>query len=198
MKINLKRKMPNAKFARPKTQLIVSLTLLLLAVFFTALTASAQRRDHLTEQEGELVRESQELDRRIDVMTKAIERRFLILDGRQSDLKDSEKWGEPKGSKADLLFDISKILQSSIDNIEYVAEKDVANKLFPKAVHTLADACRKYVPRLEAYKSRFREKMEEAALLTSLDYCSQVIEASSKVPKEAPKEEKKKKSSKDD
>jgi hypothetical protein len=115
----------------------------------------------------------------------------------RSKLKDPEKWGEPKGSKAELLFDISKILLSAIDNIEYVAEKDAANRLLPKSMHTLADASRKYLPQLEAYKSRLNDKMEQAAILTSIDYCNQIIEASAKVPKEAPKEEKKKKSSKD-
>lgn len=196
MNINSKRKMRNAKFARSKT-LIFSLTLLLTA-YCSLLTVNAQRRDYLTEQEGELVREAQELDRRVDILTKAIDRRFLILNGRQAELKDIEKWGEPKGTKAELLFDISKILLSAIDNIEYVAEKDAANKLFPKSMHNLADASRKYLPQLETYKSRLMEKMEQAAILTSIDYCNQIIEASAKVPKEAPKEEKKKKSSKDE
>jgi hypothetical protein len=187
--------MRNAGFARSKT-LIFSLTLLLTA-YCSLLTANAQRRDYLTEQEGDLVREAQELDRRIDILTKAIDRRFLILDNRRAELKDPEKWGEPKGTKAELLFDISKILLSAIDNIEYVAEKDAANKILPKSIHHLADASRKYLPLLEAYKSRVADKMEQAAILTSIDYCRQIIEASAKVPKEAPKEEKKKKSSKD-
>lgn len=196
MKINSKRKMQNARFIRSKT-LIFSLTLLLTA-YCSLLNVNAQRRDYLTEQEGDLVREAQELDLRISILTKAIDRRFLILENRQAELKDVEKWGEPKGTKAELLFDISKILLSAIDNIEYVAEKDAANKLLPKSVHNLADASRKYLPQLEAYKSRVTEKMEQAAILTSIDYCNQIIEASTKVPKEAPKEEKKKKSSKDE
>ena len=196
MKINAERKMQNANFSRSKT-LIVFLTLLL-AAYCSVLCVNAQRRDFLTEQEGELVREAQELDRRTDILTKAIDRRFLILSGRQAELKDIEKWGEPKGTKAELLFDVSKILLSAIDNIEYVAEKDANNKLFPKSIHALADASRKYLPQLEAYKSQLKDKMEQAAILTSIDYCNQIIEASSKVRKEAPKEEKKKKSSSKD
>ena len=144
------------------------------------------------------MREAQQLDLRIEVLTKAINRRFLILNGKQAELKEVEKWGEPKGTKADLLFDVSKILLSAIDNIEYVAEKDANNKLFPKSIHSLADASRKYLPQLETYKSQLKDKMEQAAILTSIDYCNQIIEASAKVSKEAPKEEKKKKSSKDD
>lgn len=196
MKINLKRKMPNAGFAFSKT-LIVSLTLLFTA-YCSLVSVNAQRRDYLTEQEADLVREAQTLDLRTEVLIKAINRRFLILNGRQAELKDIEKWGEPKGTKADLLFDVSKILLSAIDNIEYVAEKDASNKLFPKSVHNLAEASRKFLPQLETFKSQFREKMEQAAILNSIESCSQIIEASGKVPKEAPKEEKKKKSAKDD
>jgi hypothetical protein len=197
MNINSKRQMQNAKFTLAKT-LIFSLTLLL-AAYCSLLSASAQqRRDYLTEQEADLVREAQQLDLRIDIFNKAVERRFLLLNGRQAELKDVEKWGEPKGTKAQLLYDVSKILLSAIDNIEYVAEKDAKNALFPKAIHKLADASRKFLPQLEAYKSQSSDKMEQAAILTSIDYCNQIIEASAKVPKDVPKEEKKKKSSKDD
>ncbi|HEX8737985.1 MAG TPA: hypothetical protein VF721_21815 [Pyrinomonadaceae bacterium] len=197
MKINLKRKMQNAKFFSPKT-LVISLALLLAAYCSLVSVNAQQRRDYLTEQEADLVREAQQLDLRIDILNKAVERRFLILNGRQAELKDVEKWGTPKGTPANLLYDVSKILLSAIDNIEYVAEKDAKNTLFPKAIHKLADASRKFLPQLEAYKSRFQDKMEQAAILTSIDYCNQIIEASARVPKDAPKEEKKKKSSKDD
>jgi hypothetical protein len=186
--------MQNIKFTRSKKTLVFCLTLLLTA-YCSLLTAEAQRRDHLTEQEGDLVREAQELDRRIDILAKAIDRRVLVLNGRQAELKDIEKWGEPKGTKAQLLHDISRILLSAIDNIEYVAEKDAANKLFPKSIHSLADTSRKLLPQLETYRGQSTDKMEQAAILTAIDYCNQIIEASTKVPKEAPKEEKKKKSS---
>ncbi|MDQ3798007.1 MAG: hypothetical protein M3384_01020 [Acidobacteriota bacterium] len=186
--------MQNIKFTRPKKTLVICLSLLL-TVFCSLLTANAQRRDHLTEQEGDLIREAQELDRRIDVLTKAIDRRVMVLNGRQAELKDVEKWGEPKGTKAQLLHDISRILLSAIDNIEYVAEKDAANKLFPKSIHNLAATSRKLLPQLETYRGQSTDKMEQAAILTAIDYCNQIIEASTKVPKEAPKEEKKKKSS---
>lgn len=177
------------------SRLVLSCLALLL---FSTFSHAQQRRDYLTEQEAELVREAQQIDFRMQVMVKAIDRRILILNNRQSELKNVETWGEPKGTKAQLLYDISKILLSAIDNIEYIAEKDANNKLFPKSMNILADASRKYLPQLEIYKSQLTEKMEQAAILTSIDYCNQIIEASAKVPKEAPKEEKKKKSSKDD
>jgi len=45
-------------------------------------SVSAQSRDHLTDQETELVRFYQELDKRIEVFIKAIDRRFAILRSR--------------------------------------------------------------------------------------------------------------------
>lgn len=197
MKINSKLKMQKAKFVRPTT-LIVSLALLFIA-YCSMLDASAQqRRDYLTELEADQVREAQELDRRTEVLTKAIDRRFEILNGKTLSRTDVEKFGEPKGTKAQLLHDISRILLSAIDNMEYVAEKDANNKLFHKSINTLADASRKYLSQLEIYKTQLTDKMEQAAILNSIDYCQQIIEASAKVPKDLPKEEKKKKSSKND
>lgn len=175
----------------------IKIFLTLFVIFCGCLSAQAQRRDHLTEPEADIIREAQELDLRTGVFVKAVERRMTILNGGALSQKEIEKYGEPKGTKAQLLYDISKILLSAIDNVEYVAEKDAKNPLFGKSVHMLADASRKFLPQLEKYKAQMAEKMEQAAILTSIDYCQQIIEASAKVPKEVPKEEKKKKS-KDD
>jgi hypothetical protein len=198
--MNSKLKIQTSKSIRQSKAFFVSLTTLLVFTLCSALALHAhqpqqqQRRDYLTEQEADLVREAQELDLRIGVFIKAIERRFLVIDGREADLKDVEKWGQPKGAKAQLLYDVSKILQSAIDNIDDVAARDAKNKLIPKAVHSLADAGRRFQTLLEVHKSRATDnKMEQAAILTSLDYIQQIIEASTKVPREAPKEEKKKK-----
>jgi hypothetical protein len=195
--MNSKFKIQTSKSIRQSKAFFVSLTTLLVFTLCSALAVHAhqqQRRDYLTEQEADLVREAQELDLRVGVFIKAIERRFLVIDGREADLKDVEKWGQPKGAKAQLLYDVSKILQSAIDNIDDVAARDAKNKLIPKAVHSLADAGRRFQTLLEVHKSRATDnKMEQAAILTSLDYIQQIIEASTKVPREAPKEEKKKK-----
>jgi hypothetical protein len=172
---------------------------ILIAISLLVLPSShAQRRDFLTELEADQVREAQEIDKRMDVFIKAIERRMWLLNGNQLSQKDAEKFGTPGGTRAQLLNDISRILLSAIDNLEYIAEKDAQNKLFPKSVHLLAEASRRFLPQLETYRSQYTEKMEQGAILTSIDYLNQIIEASAKVPREAPKEEKKKKSSRDD
>src|SRR5712691_6965808 len=77
--------------------------------------AAAQTRDHLTDPETELIRFHQELDKRIEVFIKAIDRRFAIINGTTQPatkklMKDEPDWGEaPKGTRAQLLGDIAGI-----------------------------------------------------------------------------------------
>ncbi len=159
---------------------------------------SAQRRDHLTEMETELVREFQEIDKRTEVLVKAIDRRFLVLNavnvGNDKQFKkDSEKWGDlPTGTRRELLLDIERILQEAIDNIDNVAERNIKSELFPRSVHILADASKKFLPQLKSQLDKTNTDMEKGAILGSTEFCNQIIEASAKVQKVA-KEEKKKK-----
>lgn len=161
-------------------------------------SVSAQRRDHLTEMETELVREFQEIDARTEILVKAIDRRFLVLNAVNVEAdkqfkKDSEKWGElPTGTRRELLLDIEKILQEAIDNIDNVAERNIKSELFPKSVHNLADAAKKFLPQLKSQLDKTNTDMEKGAILGSIEFCNQIIEASAKVSKPS-KEEKKKK-----
>ena len=155
------------------------------ALFFPA-SAEAQRRDYLTEAEIELVRDNQEIDLRIDVLTKAIDRRFNVINNKP--VKESEKWGEaPKGTRLQLLTDIEKLLGKAIDDLNQVAERNRENKLFPKAVHKLADACTQYQPQFKSMLDAVKDEKERGTLLGSVESCSQVLEAAADLPKETPK-----------
>src|SRR5262245_34566777 len=102
----------------------------ILLVFSLALSAvviaqaATQKRDHLTQQEVDLVKEAQMLDKRIDGFIKAAERRLMVINGSANAAanakqlkKDSERWGElPTGSRAELVFDIARILDEAITN----------------------------------------------------------------------------------
>src|SRR5690349_10800768 len=127
------------------------LAILAFAVLFS--TAIGQRRDFVTEQEGELIREAQEIDLRIEALTKFIDRRLAAanIPGNtwSPPKKNSELWGpEPTGSRSELLSDIKRLLQKSIDDIDDIASRtstaiegnEVGGKLFPKAVRNLAAA----------------------------------------------------------
>ncbi len=168
-----------------------------LTLIFPALT-NAQRRDYLTNEEVELVRDAQEIDLRVGILTKAIDRRFLVLNNDTSQAKrvekDMEKWGElPKGSRSLLLWDIERILQKSIDDIDDVAaHSKMDEKLFPKAMFALTDSCQSYIPKLKTLYDSATDEKEKGSILGAIDNCNQIIEASAKVPKIDPKESKKK------
>src|SRR6185503_15506171 len=110
--------------------MITRTLLALLCALFVSHAATPQKRDHLTEQEVDLVKEAQALDKRIDVFIKAAERRLMVINGSSAAnakqlKKDSERWGElPTGSRAELVSDIARILDEAITNIDDVSARD--------------------------------------------------------------------------
>ncbi len=173
-----------------------------LLVFF-ADYAAAQRRDFMTDAEIELIRDNQEIDLRINVLTKMIDRRFAALNivAGGSPAKESEKWGpNPTGTRIDLLFDIKLILQKAIDDIDDVAAHGEnalelnrkSGKLFPKAVRELSAAASRFKPVFETQLTKTKDEKEKGVLLDSIEFCTQITEAASTLPPEPPKEEKKK------
>lgn len=172
-----------------------------LTVFFSIallfpFSSNAQRRDQLSEMESELVREAQELDRRTEIFVKAIDRRFLVLNNDTSQSKkvekDSAKWGElPKGTRAEILIDIEKILEDAIGNIDNVAARDMKSELLPRAIHILADASARFLPQLKSQLDKTNTEIEKGAILGAIDSCNQITEASAKIPKEESKKKKK-------
>ncbi|MCY7345776.1 MAG: hypothetical protein LH614_06085 [Pyrinomonadaceae bacterium] len=177
--------------------LFVFLTLLLTA-HCSLLTINAQRRDHLTEQEVELVRDAQQIDERMKVFVKAIDRRWLVINNDNSQAKQVEKdlnsWGElPTGTRAQLLKDIEKLLDEAISKIDDVAARDMKSDFFPISVHILADGANKFLPQLKAQLDKSIDEKEKGSILGAIDYCNEIIEASGKVKRETPKEIKKRK-----
>lgn len=171
-----------------------------LAAFVAPSSANAQRRDYMSEAESELVREAQEIDLRIDILTKMIDRRFAVLNNESVKLeKNSEKWGAPPtGTRLELLSDINKLLQKAVDDIDDVAAHNrMDSKLFPKAMKNLAEAAQRYLPKIKSVYDQNPDAKEKGLLIGATEFCDSIIEASAKVPKEAPKEEKKKKSKND-
>lgn len=162
--------------------------------------SNAQKRDYMTNEESELVREAQEIDLRIDVLVKMIDRRFAVMNNQPQKVeKNPEKWGAPPaGTRIELLSDISKLLQKAIDDIDDVAAHNrMDSKLFPKAMRNLADASNRYLQQLKAVYDKSPDEKEKGLILGATEFCNQIIEASAKVPKEIPKEDKKKKSKND-
>lgn len=160
-------------------------------------TICAQKRDNLTDKEDMLVREVQELDLRMKVYIRIIERRFLAISdanavNSKQIQKETEDWGELRtGASKDLYWDIQKTLDEAIGKIDDAAARDMNNPLFAKAVHILADASKKWIPQLKSALDKTSDEKERGSILGAIEYCNNIIEASAKVEK--PKDEKKKK-----
>lgn len=179
--------------------IIAGLVLLLFGPL--AAGASAQRRDFITEQEIEVIREAQDIDERIEAITRMIDRRFLVLNvnvnGWKDAAKPSEIWGDlPKGSRAELFNDIKRLLQKAVDDIDNLAAnpnaapiRDKGDKRakkdpdrFPTAVRTLAAAAGRYLGPLKSQMDSSTSEVEKGSIIDSIEFCDQIIEASGKVP----------------
>jgi hypothetical protein len=169
------------------------------ALCFTFSTGRAQNRDHLTDAESELIRENQQLDKRIEVFIKAIDRRFAIVSGatqaepKKKD-KDKQNWGEPPtGTHAQLLEDIAGILDEAITNIDDVSRRDEKNPLISRSLRTLTAASNRYVTQLAALKNQTKDPDDLSAIEHIAVNANQIIEVGSKLPTPAGDTDKKKK-----
>jgi hypothetical protein len=183
------------------TTLLIGSIIMVVATF-----ASAQRRDFMTEPEIELVRENQDIDKRIEVLTKMIDRRFNALGvdvgGWKESQKDAKLWGDPPtGTPSNLTYDIRQLIQKAIDDIDDVAEHNentlTQNKteglLFPTAVRALAAAATRYMPALRSMLEKTKDERDKGVILTSIENCEAILESVAKLPPEVKKKGKGKK-----
>lgn len=179
-----------------------------LAVSLAALSSSvsAQRRDYMTEPEIEIVRDAQDIDVRIEMLTRMIDRRFSVLGIDVKGWKDSQKlseiWGElPKGTRLELFSDIKKLLQKAVDDIDNLASHPSSAPIrekgdkqskkdpgrFATAVRLLGTAAGRYLSPLKTELDKASEEVEKGPVLDSIDLCDQIIEAVAKLPPEPKK-----------
>jgi len=169
------------------------------------LAAAAQVRDYLTIDEIELVRDRQEIDDRLEVLIGAADRRFAALkiattpDPLKKRVATDEEWGKaPGGTRIELLNDIRLILQKAIDDLDSLAARPesailphpddkrkkpkTTDELFRNAVMSLASASERFKTVLEKEYEKSTERPEKAVIATSIDSCTQIIEASKRMP----------------
>ena len=170
----------------------------LVALLSPALSlAQDGNRDHLTPQESDIVRDTQELDKRIDVLVKAAERRFAIINGapdpalkassaaksKKKNQNEEHDWGEsPKGTRAELIGDAAGILDEAITNIDDVSRRDEKNPLIGKSIHKLANASKGFMSQLEALRPQAKNADELSAIERAIDYTQQIVDAATKAP----------------
>lgn len=168
-------------------------------ILLIAGSASAQTRDHLTDQETELVRFYQELDKRIEVFIKAMDRRFAIINGTAQTaskklMKDEPEWGDlPKGTRTELLGDVAGILDEAITNIDDVSRRDEKNPLISRSLRKLTAAANGYLGQLAVLRNQAKDVDEQAAIERVADNANQIIEVGAKLPPPSAEPDKKKK-----
>jgi hypothetical protein len=161
-------------------------------------SAPLQQRDHLTQQEVDLVKEAQILDKRIDVFIKAAERRLMVISNSSGAnakqlKKDSERWGElPTGSRAELVADIARILDEAITNIDDVSSRDERNPLIAKSLRKLAQAVNTIMGQLKPLSAEAKTDAEIASFELLNEDAQSILEAVTKLPPEVEKKAKNK------
>jgi hypothetical protein len=145
-----------------------------------------------------MVRDSQELDERTDILIKAIERRFAIINGapdpasawkraaksmkHQEDDNFPEDWGaSPKGTRAELLGDIAGILDEAITNIDDVSQHDQKNSLIGKSVRKLSTASKGFLNQMAAMRAQVKNEEELAALEHAAENAQEIIAAAGRL-----------------
>ncbi len=163
------------------------------------------KRDHLTAKETDVVRDTQEVDKRMEVFVKAVDRRLAVLAGSTVDPakangKKPQKnvdgevmdWGDlPQGTHAQLYRDIELILDEAINNIDDIATREPDSKLMMKGVKVLGTACTRLLPQLKGFSEKETGKEEKQALLNAIEYAQSVIDSMGKVPADVDEKEKK-------
>lgn len=174
---------------------------LTLAMLSLATTHAYGQRDYFTSEELELVRDAQDIDLRIKVLTHAIDRRLILLklgpETPVKEVKESDKWGPPPtGSRPQLLSDVKRILQKAVDDIddtsahsgttmartiENQTKKDKLDPPFARALRELDSAAARYKPILKSELDRSTSPKDNGPLLDALDLCNEITEAAAKL-----------------
>lgn len=172
-----------------------------LALVFTihcSLFTAYGQRDYFTDEEIELIRDAQQIDQRVNVLTHAIDRRFGVLNINVAApaKKPSGDWGElPKGTRIEILADIKNILRKAIEDIDNLASRPDSmvldpnekkpkgySELFPKAVRLLAASATRYRPVFKTELDKSTTEAEKGVILDSIEMCDEIIAAVAKLP----------------
>ncbi|MDQ3803576.1 MAG: hypothetical protein M3416_07085 [Acidobacteriota bacterium] len=150
-------------------------------IFSAALPAAAQRREHLTPEEIEQVRDNQELDKRTAVFIKAAQRRVLALTdpagaAREAE-KEKEQWGEVKGTRAQLLYDVARILDEAVVNIDDAHQRSPESALLRKSLYRLSEAAARLVPQLTPLRESIKDEPERDQLERAIETAREIVEA---------------------
>ena len=143
-------------------------------------SAQSKKRDHLTEQEVDLVRDVQQIDQRIEVFIKAADRRILVLTtpNATQKKKEEETWGPlPTGTKLELLTDYKKILEEAEEKLDDFFSREPKSDLLKKALQKFKQAANKQIIQLRALAAQLTDKKEQRALAEAIEEAETVTKA---------------------
>ena len=173
----------------PQAAALAALCLLLSLPQTGAAAAQQRKREPLTPQEIEMVRDAQQLDARTNLFVKIAERRLAAATGAEQ-RQSAVSWGElPKGTRADYLADLASILDEAIENVDDTASRNPESPHLGKSVRKLAEAAARFLAQLAPLRESAADGPERESLERAIDNLQQVVEAAKKVPEE--KDEKK-------
>ncbi len=146
--------------------------LLLFAVALSLAFAPANgfgqgRGDALTEQEGNRVREAQDIDWRVEVFLKIADRRLDAAAGQVPKLsaKDEEKWGpSPSGTPEEMLRAYIRVIDELESKIDDAYERNPGNPKMKKAMEKLRKGAEDNLARLKQLGLTLSARGEQAAL----------------------------------
>jgi hypothetical protein len=159
----------NILLSRRPARLFLAACCLLVAA---SAARAQQKRDHLTEQEADWVREMQVIDQRIEVFIKAADRRLLVLTTPTATQtkKEEEKWGPlPTGTKVELLQDYKHILEEAMEKLDDTFERDKKNEQLPKALKKFREAAERHLTGLRSLAPHLSGKKEKDALAEAVE-----------------------------
>ena len=151
--------------------------------FLLCAPGTAQKRDHLTEQEIEKVRDAQAIDERIVVFIKVADRRLLVLTtpNPTQKKKEEEEWGPlPTGTKLELLTDYKRILEEAEEKLDDAYERGAKNTLIPKALSKFKEAVTRHIVQLRALAQQTTDPKEQRALAEAIEEAETVTKGSLK------------------
>jgi hypothetical protein len=154
---------------------------LCLALSLAAQASAQNGREHLTPEEIELIRDNQVLDDRTNVFIKAAERRMLAItnpaEAARVAAKDKEKWGELKGTREQFFYDIGKILDEAVVNIDDSAEHNPDSPLLRKSLYMLAQAAARILPELTRLRAGVQSESEADQLDRAIETAQEIGDA---------------------
>ena len=167
--------------ARPARRAAPLLFALCLCLTLAAPADAQRRREHLTPEEIELIRDNQALDARTGVFIKAAERRLLAVtnpaEAAKNAPKEKEKWGEVRGTRTQLFYDISKILEEAVVNVDDVAEHNPESPLLRKSLYMLSEATGRMLPQLTKLRQEVQSEAEADQLDRALEAAQEITDA---------------------